>query len=96
MKESESFLQAMTAQIKKKTPGLQIVSNDWWEHEGLRVAICEYVVPMENDPYYQVMFATAVRGRAFFGSLVFPAREASLWQPLANALIRTLRVIESA
>ena len=96
MNEAESFLQAMTAQIKKKTPGLQIVKNDLWEHEGLRVAICEYVVPMADGAYYQIMFATSVMGRAFFGSMVFPAREVWLWQPLANALIRTLRVNEGA
>ena len=92
--ESEIFLREMTAQIKSKTPGLQIVKNDVWEQAGRLMASYEYVVPKPDGNFYQIMFATSLNGRAFFGSLVFSASEAWVWQPLATALIRTLKISE--
>ncbi|MDC0762133.1 hypothetical protein POF51_15615 [Brevibacillus sp. AG] len=88
----ESFVQAMTAQIKKAQAGLQVVHNELIEQDGCRVACSEFIIPVEDKTYYQILFATSVNGRALLGSFHFESEEVLVWQPLAHALIRTLRV----
>jgi hypothetical protein len=88
----EPFVQAMTAQVKKAQAGLQVVHNELIELDGCRVACSEFIIPLEDKTYYQILFATSVNGRALLGSFHFESEEVLVWQPLAHALIRTLRV----
>ncbi|MGG4444035.1 hypothetical protein [Brevibacillus fortis] len=88
----ESFVQAMTAQVKKAQAGLQVVHNELIELDGCRIACSEFIIPIEDKSYYQILFATSVNGRALLGSFHFESEEVLVWQPLAHALIRTLRV----
>ncbi|GED57606.1 hypothetical protein ABER61_08555 [Brevibacillus formosus] len=88
----EPFVQAMTAQVKKAQAGLQVVHHELIELNGYRVACSEFIIPVEDKTYYQILFATSVNGRALLGSFHFESEEVLVWQPLAHALIRTLRV----
>ncbi|MFF0827672.1 hypothetical protein ACFYU8_12400 [Brevibacillus sp. NPDC003359] len=88
----ESFVQAMTAQVKKTQAGLQVVHNELIELDGCRIACSEFIIPIEDKSYYQILFATSMDGQALLGSFHFESEEVLVWQPLAHALIRTLRV----
>ncbi|WP_254612971.1 hypothetical protein [Brevibacillus sp. HB1.1] len=88
----EPSVQAMTAQVKKAQAGLQVVHNELIELDGCRVACSEFIIPVEDKTYYQILFATSVNGRALLGSFHFESEEVLVWQPLSHALIRTLWV----
>ncbi|MFA4135579.1 MULTISPECIES: hypothetical protein [unclassified Brevibacillus] len=88
----EPFVQAMTAQVKKAQAGLQVVHHELIELDGCRIACSEFIIPVEDKTYYQILFATSLNGRALLGSFHFESEEVLVWQPLAHSLIRTLRV----
>ncbi|ATF11539.1 hypothetical protein HPY27_12515 [Brevibacillus sp. HB1.1] len=93
MDDVEQFLSTMTIQLKKKQAGLQVVHNEVIELSEVKVASSEFVIPLKNGKYYQILFVTALKERMLLGSFHFAADEVIVWQPLARALIRTMRLV---
>ncbi|WP_409175201.1 hypothetical protein [Brevibacillus fortis] len=71
---------------------MQVVHNELIELDECRVACSEFIIPLEDKTYFQILFATSVNGRALLGSFHFESEEVLVWRPLAHALIRTIRV----
>lgn len=95
MGQVESFKNAMIESMKQKKQGVQWMDEKIIELNELTIGLCECILPMNQDTYYQVIFMTSLHGRALLGSFHFKLEDAALWQPLSNAIIRCLRISQT-
>ncbi|WP_028558687.1 hypothetical protein [Paenibacillus pinihumi] len=84
------FHQEMMIQTKRSHPGMQIINAELLEQESGFLGCYESLFPMTNPPYFQVVFTLSLGEKACLGSFQFRLEDAEIWQPVSQAVIRSM------